>query len=81
MQQIRQKIDASDAQDPWLQHTDEDKETQLATKEIISDEIEKHQGKKKTVKKTSSAKNAKVSENTTEAELKSAYVKKNKAVK
>lgn len=46
MQQIRQKIDASDSNDsqitPWLQHSDEDIIVQKETKEKIIDEIEKH---------------------------------------
>ena len=45
MQQIRQKIDASDSIDPWLEHTEEEKEAQNATKEIMLDEIEKHKSK------------------------------------
>ncbi|MCR4902234.1 MAG: GTP pyrophosphokinase family protein [Butyrivibrio sp.] len=49
MQQIRQKIDASDYKETWLKNTTEEIEAQNATKVIISDEIEKH-SKKKNVK-------------------------------
>ncbi len=55
MQQIRQKIDASDSNEsqiaPWLQHSDEDIQVQNETKEKIIDEIEKHNKSKKTAAK------------------------------
>jgi len=55
MQQIRQKIDASDSNEsqiaPWLQHSDEDIQVQNETKEKIIDEIEKHNKSKRTAAK------------------------------
>lgn len=59
MQQIRQKIDASDSNDsqitPWLQHSDEDIIVQKETKEKIIDEIEKHNKSKSTSNKKTKA--------------------------
>lgn len=59
MQQIRQKIDASDSNDsqitPWLQHSDEDIIVQKETKEKIIDEIEKHNKSKNASNKKSKA--------------------------
>ena len=59
MQQIRQKIDASDSNDsqitPWLQHSDEDIIVQKETKEKIIDEIEKHNKSKNASNKKAKA--------------------------
>lgn len=59
MQQIRQKIDASDSNDsqitPWLQHSDEDIIVQKETKEKIIDEIEKHNKSKSASNKKAKA--------------------------
>ena len=59
MQQIRQKIDASDSNDsqitPWLQHSDEDIIVQKETKEKIIDEIEKHNKRKSASNKKTKA--------------------------
>lgn len=68
MQQIRQKIDASDSNDsqitPWLQHSDEDIIVQKETKEKIIDEIEKHNKSK-----NASNKKAKAIENTDDIKI------------